>query len=100
MAIGLEDQPQVFRVRKAKVVSARPTLDLGVWQRGYTKCDECQHCGFQPSVGYGPMGYKETKLIGFHGPLPVPYPLNVVKTIQCQAFRVRGEGGLRLYWGK
>lgn len=29
MAIGLEDQPQVFRVRKAKVVSARPTLDLG-----------------------------------------------------------------------
>ena len=30
MAIGLEDQPQVFRVRKAKVVSARPTLDLGV----------------------------------------------------------------------
>ena len=44
------------------------------------------------------MGYKETKLIGFHGPLPVPYPLNVVKTIQCQAFRVRGEGGLRLYW--
>ena len=30
MAIGLEDQPQVFRVRKAKVVSARPTPDLGV----------------------------------------------------------------------
>ena len=30
VANGLEDQPQVFRVRKAKVVSARPTLDLGV----------------------------------------------------------------------
>ena len=43
------------------------------------------------------MGYKDAKLVGFSGPLPVPYPLNVVKTIQCQAFRVRGEGGLRLY---
>ena len=59
MASGLEDQPQVFRVKKAP--SAGPLLTWECDREGTPKREECQHLLFQPVVGYGRASPLPTK---------------------------------------